>query len=314
MTVGCEPPYSVARKRWLQAVWLLSCALLGCRCSRPTEQVDGLAFVRCAQLDPPASGSTRVGGLELSVHDRTLQVTSASSLRIAAFRGPVGAAFENEDLAILRDARPELVLYLGGLGDSESVALANLESMAALERPVLFIAGGSDNAMLVEAAFAALPVQARSRVLHASGLRELRIGRDRFLIVPGAAFGRYAVDEQACGFGTGDLSDVQAAAQASPSERTWLLSWQAPAGQGVSESGAGELGSPDLKALASAVGARGGLFAYPETHAGELAAGGAMALVVPRLGRVGISRDDGSRLGRAVVSLLLGPEGLSLAP
>jgi hypothetical protein len=290
--------------------------MLGCRCSSLEADSDGQRYLRCGQSDAPAARQQRLGRLTLELKERVLSLSAALPLRIAAFVGPVGAALDAHDLASLRAAKPELVFYLGGLGDDVGVAQKNLASLAALRVPTLFIAGGEDRWPVVEAAFAALSDGERELVLSASGLRELRIGRDRFVLAAGAPFGRYALDEQSCGLGSADLADIQAAAeQGEPALRSWLLSWHAPSGFGVSEGLAGsELGSPDLQALASAVDARGGLFAFPEAQAGRARPTAPLSLVVPRLGRLGSQRADGSRLPAQVTRLILGVDGLKSMP
>ncbi|MDB4975655.1 MAG: hypothetical protein JWN48_3996 [Myxococcaceae bacterium] len=246
-----------------------------------------------------------------------MRIDGARDLRIAAFTGPVGAALERSDLELLTRARPGLVLYLGGLGDSEKIARQNLTSLGALHVPTLFVAGGADRLAVVEAAFAALGEGERDTLFHASGLRELRVGSDRFVIVPGAPLGRYALDAESCGLTTDDLEQLQDEAQQSGASlgktRTWLLSWQAPAGAGVAEGfGQTELGSPELQALGTALGSVGGLFAYPE--AGPTPAQPLTVWVVPRLSRVGSLRADGSRLHAQVVSLVLSAKGLIPSP
>jgi hypothetical protein len=322
--VTCDPQHPRAGARARALLVLLLGALFGCRCGGLSEEVDGHTFTRCAQIDPPAERSFKSGALELTIRGRTLVVSGARGARIAAFTGPVGALLEPADLLQLTAARPTLALYLGGLGDSAEIAGQNLRRLAALQVPTLFIAGGADRLSVIEAAFARLSETERSFVLHASGLRELQLGQDRFVVVSGAPFGRYAVDEQACGFGARDLAVIQeelSALRGASAGRVWLLSWHAPAGLGITAGYAGsELGSPDLKALALALGARGGLFAYPETHAGESRgsaseqSGEQLAHVVPRLGRVGVERADGSRVGSSVLTLLLSERGPVRAP
>jgi hypothetical protein len=299
----------------LRGLLLASLTMLGCRCSSLAGEHAGQHFTRCAQVDPPAARAGRVGPLQLRVEARVLTIEAALPLRIAAFAGPVGALLERRDLELLRRARPGLVLYLGGLGDSPAIAHKNLTNLAALHVPTLFVAGGEDRWPVVESAFAALSDAEREYVLSASGLREVRIGMDRLVVVAGSAFGRYALDEQGCGFGADDLEDIQAAAsEYEGSARTWLLSWQAPAGHGVSEGRAGtELGSPDLRAMATALLAKGGLFAYPEVQAGR-ARTSPLALVLPRLGSLGSQRADGSRLPPQVAVLILDTAGLVPSP
>ncbi len=256
----------------------------------------------------------KAGALQLTVRGRALDISGPAELRIAAFTGPVGARFEAGDLELLRRARPALAFYLGGLGDDDATARANLASVASLRVPTLFVAGGADRPSVIEAAFDALTPPERDLVLHASGLREARFGRARFVIVAGAPFGRYALDEHSCGFGATDLEEIQRAVSGTAAPSTWLLSWYAPAGYGVSEGfGGSELGSPDLKALAAALGARGGLFAYPEAQV-DRPHSDPLVWVVPRLARVGSVRADGSHVPAKVAVLAMSEQGLIPAP
>jgi hypothetical protein len=305
----------VRRAAWVLSMGLLGCRGVGCLGADLQAEVEGLRFVRCAQVDAPSARSVRVGSLQLTVDQRALSIEGARELRIAAFTGPVGAALDAHDLEQLRGARPGLIFYLGGLGDSEQTARQNLASLAALHVPTLFIAGGADRLPVVEAAFAALGEGERDYLLHASGLREVQIGLDRFVIVAGAALGRYALDEQSCGADGADFEQIKSAAsRRATAGRTWFLSWQAPAGYGVSEGfGGSELGSPRVQALGRALGVVGGLFAYPEGQAGKPRLP-SLALVVPRLARVGSQRADGSRLHGQVASLVLTGEGLLPSP
>jgi hypothetical protein len=295
---------------------LLCISVAGCRCSGLQTESDGQRYLRCGQADAPAARQQRVGRLTVELKDRSLAISAALPLRVAAFAGPVGAALDSHDLASIRAAKPELVFYLGGLGDDVTAAQTNLSRLAALRVPTLFVAGGEDRWPVVEAAFAGLSDSEREVVLSASGLRELRIGRDRFVFAAGAPLGRYARDDESCGLSPADLEDIQAAAaKGEPAMRTWLLSWHAPAGFGVSDGlAASELGSPDLQALALAVGAKGGLFAFPESQAGRARPAPPLSLVVPRLGRLGSQRADGSRLPAQVARLVLTADGFTAMP
>jgi hypothetical protein len=302
-------------RRTVYAALLLS--LLGgpsCSCSKLAGEVDDLDFKRCAQADAPRERTLNTPALALELKDRVLELKPKGPLRIAAFTGPVGAALSRTDMARLTQAAPALVLWLGGLGDSAEVAAANLAALATLHVPVLFVAGGADRLSLVESAFDDLEGEAAERLIHGSALRELRVGKDRFAIVPGAPDGRYALDEEACGFVSDDLDDLREALPGSFSGRTWLLSWAAPAGLGITRGfGGAEVGSAALGELARALHAHGGLHAYPEVLAdvpAKAGKGGGLSLVVPRLGRTGSLHGDGGRLPRALRVLVLDAGGL----
>lgn len=292
---------------------LLLCLAVGCRCSRMESEVDGLAFLRCAQAAPPAEQTARVGALTLTVKKRVLEIAGPTPLAVAAFTGPVGGALGAHELTRLGRAKPELALYLGGLGDDLPTAQRNLAALAKLRIPTLFVAGGGDRLPVVEGAFETLEPAARAYLLHASGLREIRVGEDRLIVVAGAPLGRYALDEQACGFTVDDLEDIEHAASDGSAARTWLLSWYAPAGFGVSEGLLGtEIGSPELHALARTLGAQGGIFGQPDVRAERSARQGATRWWgVPRLGRTGSLRADGTRLAPGFAQLSFDGRGVS---
>jgi hypothetical protein len=303
--------------RFLRAGLLLCLVsqLAGCRCSRTSGEVDDLKFVRCAQASAPSERRVSNGELELELHERVLSLHAREGLRVAAFTGPVGGTLSRADLALLAGAKPGLVLYLGGLGDDVDAAFANLSGLSALHVPMLFVAGGSDRLETVEAAFARLSSEAGQWLVQGSGLRELRLAGERFAIVPGSPLGRYAIDDNACGFTVDDLNELREALADNPTKakRTWLLSWGAPSGWGVSNALGHDVGSPELFALAQALRVDAGLFAYPETQAGlrvDDKKRKGPALVVPRLGRAGVTRADGGRVPSSVLLLLLTPEGL----
>lgn len=252
----------------------------------------------------------------MQIEERVLSVTSKqSTLKIAAFSGPVGGPLTRAELAKISESEPDLVIMFGGLGDTESAASASLAGLAALALPVLFIAGGADHLEVVEDAFDALDDKAGELVVHASGLRELRIGRDSFAILPGAALGRYARDNESCGFDSSDLEALSDALASQDKQRVWLLSWEAPAGWGLSQGLSGtETASAALRKAADDLKVKGGLFSFPESsvHVPVTAPGGGLALVVPRLGRTGATRTSGGRVASNLASLSLGPAGLAM--
>jgi hypothetical protein len=297
---------------------LLSVALAGCRCSKLSGEVDELAFTRCAQVAPPKERNVRTAQLELSVQERVLTIKAPAGLRVAAFTGPVGAPLSRGDVALLAAHKPGLIFLIGGIGDDVGAASANLAALSALHVPTVFIAGGADRLPVIEEAFDSLDADTSELMLHGSGLREVRLGKERLAVVSGSPLGRYAVDADGCGFALADLDEVrEALSTGSKSARSWLLSWAAPSGFGLSSAAGVDVGSPELFALAQALSAQGGLFAYPETQVGLSVRDPKRtgeALVVPRLGRTGSSRADGGRLASSVRMLVLTQEGLASAP
>jgi hypothetical protein len=299
--------------------WLLTLAgLAGCSCSPLRGEVDSFAFTRCAERDPPAERKLKLGQVELAIEGRAVAFKGPEEIRVAAFTGPVGAAFSRADLASLAASRAQVFLFLGGLGDSPETASANLVALAALRVPTFFVPGGADRLDVVDSAFEQLDEETAGFIVHGSGVRELRINKERFAVLPGAAQGRYAVDDESCGFEQADLDALEDALDDGPSGRTWLLAWNAPAGWGVSAGAGGEdVGSRELSKLAESIAAHGGLFAYPEVQVltrGREPKHGGLALVVPRLSRTGSQRADGGRIPRAVASLMVTAQGLLTAP
>ncbi len=292
----------------------------GCSCSKLSGEVGDVEFKRCAQVSPPDARSVRAGEVELRIEGSRLEVRGkGDTLRLAAFTGPVGAALTRHEIAALAAAKPQLVVMLGGLGETTQMATASLAALSTLDAPTLFLPGGADRLDVLEQAFDELSKPERDRIIQGSGLRELVIGDDHFALVAGAPLGRYAIDDGACGFETGDLEEVAEAleAAAEKKQRLWLLSWGAPSGWGVSPGyGHTEVGSDELAELVEDLGARGGLFAFPESAAGlpvhDASPNGGLRLVVPRLGRTGATRLEGGRVASSFALLSVGPKGLTL--
>lgn len=280
-------------------------------------EVDELSFTRCSQAPAPKERTVRGAQLELITEARTLTVKAKPGLRIALFTGPVGGSLSRPDLALLSSKKPGFIIYLGGLGDDVGAASANLAALSALRVPTLFIAGGADRLPVIDEAFESLDSETEQLVMHGSGLRTIRIGSERLAVVSGSPLGRYALDGDACGFGLNDLDEVREAVSSEKSTRTWLLSWAAPSGWGLSHAAGADVGSPELFALGQAISAQGGFFAYPETQVGSVIRDkkrtGA-AVVVPRLGRTGATRADGGRLASSLQMVVLSEQGLVPSP
>jgi hypothetical protein len=284
----------------------------GCRCSSAITEVDHQAFVRCAVLDPPAARTVRIGAQTLNVKGRSAEVSGPLPARVAVFTGPVGASLSRPDVAEIAAQQPSQVWMLGGIGDDIDAASSTLAALAELGVPVILIPGGGDRPALVEAALAGLPPTAAQRIVHGAGLQELQVGGQRFLFVPGAPDGRYAVDTDACGFVAEDIDALTTLAEGG-SARPWVVAWGAPAGHGIAEvRGVGDLGSPEIARLMRSIRARGGLFAWPELARPSPPGSGNHELIalVPRLGRSGTLTADGGRLGRGLLLLRVAEAGL----
>ncbi len=233
---------------------------------------------------------------------------------VAVARGP--APFNPSlDAAIdeIRQSHAKLTFVLGSLGDDRSTAIANVSALARLSMPVLVLAGGRDHPGDLQAAFEALEEPARRRVIHVSGLRQIRIGNELSLVpVPGAVLGRYARDEEACGIGPDDFDGISADLDETEGRRL-LLSYAAPLGSAASIAlEGGEAGSSSLASFAQRIGASGGLVAWPEAHAGQVMGEAPHAYAVaPALAGPSLVRADGSRAPSHALLFSIGPRGVA---
>jgi hypothetical protein len=307
-------------------------ALLGSvSCSRdvPSQiQVNGpTPYSRCLAGDPPKSRKWKVANTTLTTKERALIIEGYRyPIRIAAFSGPAFVR-SSIDLALkdIQRKKPDLVFVLGGIGDDELTAIHTLASLSRLSFPSLVLAGGRDSWPNLRKAFASLDKAAQDKVVNLTPMRSIRVGKDVFIPVPGAADGRYALDEKSCGFEKRDLDQI-ADEQGPSGDRRWLLSWEVPAvanRYSVGHTGSGvEVGSSDLGAFAKRIAARGGLFAWPyvqvmrpySSKTGNLIQFGVAALdlhvVVPRLMGPAMERDDGSYLNAGFAFVQLTETGL----
>jgi hypothetical protein len=296
-------------------------------CDRLQRAGSEQAFERCAEAEP-AARHERIGAIELVLEERVLEVRGLTwPFAVVAFSGPApGAPWRAEALAPVRAASPALVLVLGGLGATEAEVTQSLRALASLPMPVLLLQGGRDHPAHWSAALDALESK---HIIDASGLLSVRLGSDALVPVPGAAHGRYAVDEGACGHALTEIKALAEALGPEPAkERRYLLAWEAPAGGGpvsVARDAQGvDGGDPDLGELASRIGAEGGLFAWPHLRAGMPVRGGGqrqaalgdaaadLQLVVPRLGGPPIERASGELVSSAFALLTFDAPGLRL--
>jgi len=293
-----------------------SCDCGACDAGPPAElRVAGVhPYVRCLAADPPEARDFRVGDLRLAIEGRRLTVGGVPSpLRVAAFSGPAPAQrIPARTLAGLRERGVSLVIVLGGLGDDAATARRTLGALADAGLPVLVLAGGRDDAGDLDAAFDALDEEQEDVVLDARALRVVDLGADELVLVSGAPAGRYARSNTACGFAERDLDDVAADIGDRGRARRWLVSWAAPAGGVAAGLEGADAGDPGLAALAERLGVRGGIHAWPDTRAAELAGDPPASIVVLPIAGPAVERADGSRLMPAATVLDLGGGGLSL--
>jgi hypothetical protein len=305
--------------RWLATILLYGLGgLSACSaCSAESKLREGgpTPFTHCLAAAPPPARSGRIGDIAFELHDRVLTLTPRRwPLRVAAFSGAgFGSPARASGLARLRESGADLLLMLGGLGESEPIAQASAKALAALGQPMLLVLGGRDTWRISEAALEGL---GDSSIINATTLRRISIANNTLVPVAGAEQGRYAVNEEACGFGRKDLE--AAAKELGPtkgSERRWLISWQAPAAQGplpsAARSEAGmELGSTSLGRFGERIGAIGALCAWPAGRQETSPDGPLTARLVPRLFGPLLERPDSSRVAPGFLLIELDDQGL----
>ncbi len=303
----------------LACLWASASGVPACSSESRLREGGPTGFVRCLAAPPAASRSWHVGRLSFALSERVLTVRGAHDpLRLAVFSGAgFGAPPDASKVQELRHADVDLVVMLGGLGESDASATTTMSVLGALPQPVLFVAGGRDTLGRVAQAFDAAAKTA-PRVLDATRLREIRVGNDTLLPIAGAEAGRYSVSDDGCGYSPADLHARAAElGSAAAGVRRWLLSWQAPAGGGkeaVARTPEGvDVGAPVLADFVAHVGAVGGLHAWPHARI-ETSQSGRLRLVVPRLFGPTAERLDGSLPAPAFVKLELGDAGLRVLP
>lgn len=315
-----------------QAGIVVLLALAACDClGRGALEVGGATpYVRCLAADPPERETLAVGPLRLAFEKQALRITGLrQSVRVAAFGGPaLGPSPTTSVLRGLAEAKADLFLLLGGLGDDARTATATVKALASLAAPTLVVAGGRDTRERMRGALAAQPRRA-PKLVDITTLDAVHLGRDTLVPIAGASDGRYALEASACGYGLRDLkARASALGDAPPGERRWLVAWEAPGEGGVlsvARTHAGiDAGSADLAELARRVGAGGGVFAWPEVQLLRPSAGSGtrrvplgvaaadLRIVVPRLAGPAQERSDGTRVLPGFALLRLDAAGLAV--
>lgn len=215
--------------------------LVGCSCGDELAdlRVEG-RYVRCFAADAPETRSWRHGAVELRSDGRALTLSGIEApARLALGTGPLDEAAA----AALREVEPDVVLLLGPLP----------ESVPEFSFPVLLLPGGSDrpNPELADGA----------GIIDASPYRTVSVAGVELVLVPGAPEGRYALDEDRCGFGDDDVDAWEQGEAARV-----LVSWAAPTGVPGLEGA--ESGSALVARIAERTGAEGAVFAWPYEAAG----------------------------------------------
>lgn len=300
----------------LALIWIALAHVSACSAESKLRKEGATPYVRCIAGPVPDSRSLRVGPWTLETKERVLAVTGPNrALRLAALSAPgLSDPLDAAALQRVRDANPDILLILGGIGEGPPLAAATLKAFASLSIPTLIVLGGRDTWAAHEKALEELPAEAR--IIDATVLRAVRIGKQTFVPLPGAERGRYALQAAACGYDQPDLDE--AAKDLGPiaaGETRWLLSWQAPAQIGAASgprtADGGSLGSSMLARFASQVGAKGALYAWPADEARAGSQAGPLGVAsVPRLYGPRVETSTGSRLPNALLLLEVGPDGV----
>jgi hypothetical protein len=295
-----------------------SCAVLwvalGCTTEARLREAGPTPYVRCLAAPPPDDRTLHAKGLGFALKGAVLNISGIPKpAHLVVFSGAgFGAPPTLAELTAAAGSGADLFIMLGGLGGDDAAASATAAALGKLPRPLIFVAGGRDSLARVHSAISALP--ANAAVIDATSLREVRIGTHSLIPIAGAEDGRYAVNDDGCGFGLADLK-ARAAQLGKAAGPRWLLAWNAPASFAGAESTAEargiELGSPTLAEFARRIGVAGGLYAWPQAQLG-LAKTGAQQLVVPRLFGPIAERPDGSRSAPGFARVELGDAGLRL--
>lgn len=300
------------RRFWLALLLLLPGCCSSCGCGAVAPQAGGpTPYARCAAAEAPRARTARIGGASVTLEGRVLSIAGLPvPFRAAVFRGP---APHGDPVLPALDAieagGAHLAIALGSLGDDAAAAEAVVGALSRLPMPVLLLGGGRDEPAIVAGALDALTGEAAERVIDVSALHEVRVGPITLVPVAGAPLGRYARSDAACGVGREDLDTLAAAlGPGRPDERRILLSWAAPAGIAAALGLEGaDAGSAELAELAERIGASQGIHAWPETQAGRVLDGHAIA---PALAGPSLGRADGSRAPSGPLVVEIGPEGL----
>lgn len=312
----------------MRATFVLSAGLL-VACGSSHDSVGANAFAHCMEASLLSDRSSSVGSTRLVIDDGVLTITGLRApAQIATFSGAgFGGVPSAESLANVRASSPSLAFVLGGIGDDLDSAKRNLAAFASLRVPVIFVAGGRDEQVVIDDALDSLEDDVQTRVFDASRLNKIVIGASVFVPVAGAPLGRYARTNASCGYSQQDLDKRDDALGRAGSEHRYLLSWAAPTSssrRGVSSALLDvDGGDPMLARFAARIGAVGGLFAWPAENArlpiaavgeGVLSRGEAnhaLRLVVPQINGAGIIRADGSRVAPGFALLELSDAGIS---
>lgn len=308
-----QPGAASVRVGCLSLTLCIACSLTGCNLwsERKLREEGATPFTRCNAAAAPRERTGGAAGVSIGVKERVVQLSkSAPALRLGVFAAPgLGGPPSASALESLRATRADVLLMLGGLGESREVASATVKSLASLGRLVLVVLGGRDAYRVAHEALDAAPED--TWVVDATALRSIRIGSDVLIPWGGSEQGRYALDERHCGFGEQDVREaVEALGRAPAGERRWLASWQAlpePAERPAIRDGH-ELGA-ELVRLSESLGIQGSLGAWPAGMAAESQPGPLSELRVPRAWGPPDERSDGTSLPSGASVLIFETDG-----
>ena len=296
---GCSKFWKRSRRADLLSRSSLCAALLllSAACTRWHEaklRVSGpTPYVRCVAGEPPGAREGRIGAVQFRLQARELTLhKSGGELRLAVFAGTGFQALSNDALHPLTASDADVIVMLGGLGDSETLVRSTVSALGGLHRLVLIVLGGRDSYALSRDALASVADPAV--ILDASALRSVRVEGVALLPWAGAELGRYALDESRCGFGAEDLNAAAVDQKPTAGQQRWLLSWQDP------EAAGGLLGH-----FAHRVGVQGAIWAWPEGVGDS-----SDQIQVPRLSAPRAEGPDGAPVPTGFALLSIGAEGL----
>ncbi len=258
--------------------------LTGCGGCGADERVEGPhPYVRCA-LREPVLETEAIGEVELSLDGRILDVRGLTEA--SAFAVGEGSLAE-------LPAGP--VVVIGGFARNESLAERVAEALG--DRLALLLAGGEDDPEIIDDVFDA------DNFIDLRGVHVIALESWDWVVLPGAADGRYALGDEACGYGDADVEALRETLEGRDRPRMWL-SWNAPANVADLGFEGVHVGDPRLDL------ATGGLFAFPATTSGTNAAEGLEhAVSVPRWGGFN-ERYDGTPVAPGVLEVQVRDEGL----
>lgn len=292
--------------RLVSALWLAVSGCSSCHGGPPEAlRVQGpTPYVRCLDVAPGPDREATVGGVRLVFRGRELRIENAPNpLRFAAFSGPAPARADiGPALAALAERDLDVLVVLGSIGDSEADARATVEALGALRVPVLIVAGGRDDAAVLDEVLGELP--ADGPVLDTRPLRRVVLDAGVLVPVPGAPHGRHARTDTSCGYGPSDLERLADELGEAGDERRALISWVAPAREGVP----GDVGDLALGRLVREAGLGAVVFAWPPDPDGVATP---RRVGVPAIAGVLRTSADGSPASAGAVLLSFGEDGLT---